>query len=234
MRTRRTVPPGPVGYDLHAPVLLLHTVQTAEAYGALCRDAVLRCPERVVEPEHEPAYRWMQEQYARRIQGAEGGRSGRLLWLWAQTTRAGLVGSLVEGCDRSQPLVLLTCRVPRERVLLSHFVDWHAVLNGTQLLPAWLPADEVEQRMEDFDRRHDADRYRGLPLAAWPPAAQAEIRASWEGVFDVAAYPRGQVWQATVAHVEAGEVTDVVALPVRRSGPRIASVRRRADSPDSC
>jgi hypothetical protein len=53
VRARQAVPPGPVGYDLQAPLLLLHAVQTAEAYEALHRDGVLRCPQGPVEPEFE-------------------------------------------------------------------------------------------------------------------------------------------------------------------------------------
>jgi hypothetical protein len=47
------------------------------------------------------------------------------IWLWARIRRQ----ELVELCGLAPGRVLLTCRVPRERVLLSHFGDWHAVLN---------------------------------------------------------------------------------------------------------
>lgn len=40
----------------------------------------------------------------------------------------------MELCRLAPGQVLLTCRVPRERVLLSHFGDWHAVVNRRPLI----------------------------------------------------------------------------------------------------
>ena len=44
------------------------------------------------------------------------------VWFWAQIRRQ----ELVELSKESPEEVLLTCRVPRERVLLSQFGDWHS------------------------------------------------------------------------------------------------------------
>lgn len=52
------------------------------------------------------------------------------IWLWARIRRQ----HLVELCGLAPGQVLLTCTVPRERVLLSHFGDWHAVLNRHPLI----------------------------------------------------------------------------------------------------
>jgi hypothetical protein len=54
----------------------------------------------------------------------------------------------VDCCRRSKGDVLLTCKVPRERVLLSHCVGWRSVLNGSPLVP-----DLAGESDEDFDAR---------------------------------------------------------------------------------
>lgn len=118
----KAVLPGRIGYDLDADVLLLHTIQTAAALEELLTKGILWPDPALAESSWPDAYEWMCLMMAPRL--PTSGEAA--LWLWARIGRVDLVGS----CRRARGEVLLTCRVPRKRVLLSHFDEWHAVLNA--------------------------------------------------------------------------------------------------------
>lgn len=121
------LPVGRIGYDVAADVLLLHTVQSAEAYEVLRVTGTLVADPQLACPDFAEAYDWMYRQMAARLPTT----GEAALWLWARVRR----DALVSDCRRSRGRVLLTCRVPRVRVLLSHFLDWHLVLNRTLNVP---------------------------------------------------------------------------------------------------
>jgi hypothetical protein len=118
----KAVPPGRIGYDLDADVLLLHTIQTTTAFEELLTTGILRPDTALVDSSWPDAYGWMCLTMAARL--PTSGEAA--LWLWARIRRVDLVGN----CRRARGEVLLTCRIPRKRVLLSHFDEWRAVLNA--------------------------------------------------------------------------------------------------------
>src|SRR5690348_15791669 len=117
------VQPDPIGYDLDAAILLLHTVQTASAVDQLWNTGTLTPDPRLVHPYNHEPYKWMSKQMTARLSTTGTG----ILWLWAQVTRK----KLVEFCGSSPGQVLLTCQVPRERVLVSNYEGWNAVTDRT-------------------------------------------------------------------------------------------------------
>lgn len=202
------VPPGRVGYDLSAPYLLLHTVQATEgleellATGRLVPDPANACA------DYTQAYAWMLRQMGQRLPTT----GEAAVWLWAKIRR----GDLIDHLRWYSGQVLLTCRIPRERVLLSHYGDWHSVLNGFpnyRDLPGESEEDadaRIDAEREDFYARLHAARADHGDLSGWPPELRAELEATWEIIFDPARYARGAYWQATVHELRAEDVVDAV------------------------
>ena len=208
----RAVPPGRVGYDLDAGRLLLHTVQTAEAVDVLMRTGTLRPDPALEDADFADAYDWMCRQMRERLPTSGGGA----LWLWARTRR----GHLVSCCQHARGKVLLTCRVPRDRVLLSHFNDWHSVLNRSLGWGSRLPGESEddafarwEEASDELDARLEgAGVHRYAPVRDWPTDLRAEVERSWECIFDRDNYGRYDVWQATVHVLYAEDVVEAVRI----------------------
>ncbi|MGO4860132.1 DUF3841 domain-containing protein [Arthrobacter sp. 2MCAF14] len=134
------------------------------------------------------------------------------MWLWAKIGRQDLLAH----CRRSRGKVLLTCRIPRERVLLSEFDDWHRVLNGSPNILA-LPGesddaygDRLNLVLDDFFDRVSAAGVEHDPVSTWPQDLRPEIEASWETILDPSNYPRTSYWTATVHELHAEDVTEAV------------------------
>lgn len=195
------VPPGRVGYYLSAPSLLLHTVQATEGLEELLATGRLAPDPANASSDYTQAYAWMLRQMGKRLPTT----GEAAVWLWAKIRREDLLQH-VRGYSGQ---VLLTCRVPRERVLLSHYADWHSVLNG---FPNYreLP-DESEEAAdaridadrEDFYARVDAAGLHCQDLRGWPADLRAELEATWEMIFDEGRYGRAAYWQATVHELRA-------------------------------
>jgi hypothetical protein len=224
------VPAGRLGYDLAAARLLLHTVIDEDGYETLRASGVVRGEPARTPVEFEDAYAFMRAEHARRIPGSSG---GPLLWAWARTTRAHLLATVRETARcRQRPQVLLTCRVPRERVLLSEFVAWHDVLL-TCLAVDDLPPEAQEEAIDAFFEERDRDGLGELPLAQWPQALRDRLLDSWQRIFDRNAHPHGSTWQGCVEHLETDDVLDAVGiwLPRGRSHATRSAAGTEAQGP---
>src|SRR5690606_2995627 len=71
--------------------------------------------------EFAESYEWMHGQMNARLPTTGEG----IVWLWARISRR----HLSESCRLGRDDVLLTVEIPRARVLLSDFEEWHTVLN---------------------------------------------------------------------------------------------------------
>ncbi len=204
------VPPGRLAHDLHADVLLLHTIQTRAAFEELLTTEVLLPDSALADPFLSEAYGWMG-----RMMAAQLPTSGdAALWLWAKIRRVDLVAD----CRRARGQVLLTCRIPRERVLLSHFDEWHSVLNSTLAIPKWPgePEDEFDKRWDQiYDGFHARLKAAGVvntPISHWPAALVEEAEQSWGCIFDSTNFGTRDYWQATVHRLHAADVIDAVRI----------------------
>ncbi|HWV48657.1 MAG TPA: DUF3841 domain-containing protein [Microbacterium sp.] len=114
--------------------------------------------------------------------------------------------------------VLLTCRIPRERVLASHFVEWHAALNSWRSVPQHPgePEGDYDKRndleFDDFVARVDAAGVRNAPLETWPSELRTEVERSWECIFDRTLFPKTDQWQATVYELREEDVVEAVRI----------------------
>lgn len=140
------VPPGRIGYDLDADALLLHTIQTSAAVDELRRNGVLRPEPEYTASEWPEAYAWMMRMMRERLPTS----GSTAVWLWARIRGDDLIGNCRRArasCQEDQ--VLLTCRIPRERALLSRFDEWHCALNSFLAVPP----RPVESE-NDYDARY--------------------------------------------------------------------------------
>jgi Domain of unknown function (DUF3841) len=206
------VQPDPIGYDLDAADLLLHTVQAACAVDQLRNTGTLTPDPRLGdEYNHEPC-KWLSKQMTARLSTTGPG----ILWLWAQRTRE----KLVEFCGSARGEVLLTCRVPRERVLLSNYEGWNAVTGRTLAPTPPAPGESQSDALarnkamsDSFDARlRDAEVQFGAPFEDWPSHLRAEAEQSWEGIFDHRQYGPLEEWQATVHMLHLKDVTSMVRI----------------------
>lgn len=209
------LPAGRIGYDPSADRLLLHTIQTEEAVEELLSTGQLRPNASLTDPRFADAYKWMQAQMATRLTTSGEGA----LWFWARIRRR----DLVDCCRAARGEVLLTCRLPRERVLLSHFGDWHAVLNENPHVPD-LPGESENEYDVRFDAIFDAfeDRKKaagvgGASARDWPQDLRTEIEQTWEHIFQPLAFGRSSALQATAHVLYADDVVEAVRL--ERRGP---------------
>jgi hypothetical protein len=209
-RAADAVPKGRIGYDVSADRLLLHTIQTEEAVDALLTTGVLVPDNSLAEPLYVDAYAWMLQQMARKLSTVGDGA----LWFWAKIRRQ----DLVDCCRRSEGGVLLTCKVPRERALLSHFSDWHQVLNESPLAPD-IPGEsdeELDARLnrvfDDFEVRIRTAGSWGLARSHWPEDLKAEVEQGWETILEPGNYGRFGAWQATMHELRADDVVEAVRL----------------------
>jgi hypothetical protein len=206
----QAVPAGRMGYDLDAERLLLHTIQSVEAFEALLTRGTLTPDPDLADDEFADAYDWMYRMMAARLPTSGEGA----LWLWARTRRE----RLVDDCRRSRGQVLLACRVPRERVLLSHFDEWHVVLNrglGMPRLPGESEDDASarwEKAHDEFDARLRTAGMRDAPIRDWPADLRDEIETSWECIFAPGNYGPFECWQGTVHALSAEDVVAAVRI----------------------
>lgn len=83
-RPAEAVPPGRMRHDISEDRILLHTIQTAEAFGALLSNGMLRPDPALAEPPlHADGYDWMFRQMAARLPTFGDGA----IWLWARIRR---------------------------------------------------------------------------------------------------------------------------------------------------
>ncbi|MDQ0211916.1 DUF3841 domain-containing protein [Arthrobacter bambusae] len=202
------VPRGRIGYDISAERLLLHTIQPKEVLEALLSTGVHVPDNSLVDPFHEDAYDWMRRQMAARLTTQGGGA----VWFLAQTPRQ----DLVDSCRRAKGKVLLTCRVPRDRVLLSHYHDWHSALNRFPHVPD-LPGEGDDDYFarrdlvfDDFEDRLRTAGAWGAEIGAWPEELRTEVERGWENILEPSNYGRSELWQATTHVLHARDVVEAV------------------------
>lgn len=193
-------------------MITIHSVQSRAAYDVLARGGVLRPdPCTSDDPSFEAAYDWMRRRASDLLPTDGDG----LLWGWVRTTR----GDLVRAASRVRGDVLLTARVRREHALLSHFDDWHAVLNANPAM-GWVDgesddayAQRVETAYDDLEARLDAAGLSILePITAWPDDVRRDLEATWERIFDVHAYPPHHHLQAVVHALYPDQVVRAVRI----------------------
>jgi hypothetical protein len=197
--------------DLDADPVRLYSVQSADAYRVLAERGWLTGDPGFAEPEFVDAYAWLAAQMNRRLPT----QGEAMLWAWVRIARRDLVWDF----GRQRGSVLLTLEVPRVRVLVHSYGDWHMPLNrSVHLLPepgesleAWsLRTDPIS---EAFDARVKAAvGDLGVPVSQWPDELRDEIETSWRAIFDPETWDPGTAVQATLHEIRASDVVRAVRI----------------------
>lgn len=205
------VPPGRLRFNISAPCIRMHTVQSAEAFEELLTKGRLVPDPAKSEPHFADAYAWLLQ----RMDAALPTTGAGAIWLWARIKRL----DLVDLCKSSRGQVLLTCDIPRERVLLSHYMDWHSVLNRSPHIPEIVgESDEefcarLDRAFDDVEARlHAVSLHRSDPYGEWPEDLRRDLERGWETILDTRTYGRYESWQATVHYLESADVVAAVRL----------------------
>ncbi|MEV7396700.1 DUF3841 domain-containing protein [Aeromicrobium sp. NPDC092404] len=196
-------------HDPEGPDLLLQSVQHRSVFQDLLRTGIHRPGRWPNDHDLAEGYEWMAGQMEQRLPTTGEG----IVWMWAQGRRADLK---TMGLSRDD--VLLRCRVPRDRVLVSHFSDWHCVLNRTLLVES-LPGERsdaygrrVEPLLDEFFERLDAHGLTHAPVDTWPAYLREEVEASWLSIFEPCQWSGRDLLQATLHEIRAEDVVGVSRL----------------------
>lgn len=192
----------------------LWTLQPLTVWETLRRERTL-----LVDPEHagfdqdfRQAYDWMRGQMAERL--PEYG--GHYPW-WAYDYRVDLRSWRYQ--VGPGPHVRLDLALPPERVLLSAYGAWHAVL-GRTYLPQGTGEDEWDREGGGWD---DELRQNGLNPSSpepLPEPRKSRLEASWQRIFDVDDLRATNTIQACFERLELADVVEVTRFD--------AAVRRRS------
>jgi hypothetical protein len=217
------IPAGKLGLRSDKSTVEMLTVQAASILDILHRDTVARPDlgqsDYFEYPEYARAYRWMSRQVAARAEVPAwfDPEAGAMFWLWAHTTRKALVDQARSAALSDAAQVVLRVRIPKSRVVLSDFDDWHCVLN---VFPVY-DADErsafeaavaggldYASAFEETLEVSFGSRWRFDELDASTVAA---LEQTWQHCL----VERPRRWNATqgcVAHLELSDIIDIIEL----------------------
>ena len=111
------------------------------------------------------------------------------IWAWYRFNSMEKKPDLRHSCygRRGEKMVCIELEIPDEKVLLSDFDNWHAVLNKW-----WLDDSNCE---EEWDANHDW--FDSLPFEE----QDAIMKKSWEKIFDISVFENE--WRSNGKYVQA-------------------------------
>jgi hypothetical protein len=154
------------------------TIQRTACWEQFQKRGILRGDGRRVDPYFRPAYRWLITQMGRRLPGCEGVYP---VWFWYSPKPDLRHGAHLSRGERG---VRIELELPRARVLLLDFETWHCVLNRWHLSCSGRESREWDRKTKGFDRFR----------VHLPPVLEAELRSTWERVFDFELLRRAKMW----------------------------------------
>jgi Domain of unknown function (DUF3841) len=174
----------------------LWTIQALGAWEQFRRDRVLQGNRDYVDPEFDFAYQFMVREMARRNPEWGGGYP---IWAWTEKPDLSREGHLPKGTAG----VCLTMVIADNQVLLSDFMAWHCVLNGS-----FLALSEAENR--EWERLGCTAHYLTLDTDR-----KRMVEESWRRIFEFEALARSEWFggeplvQAVLPRILSEDVVDV-------------------------
>jgi hypothetical protein len=198
-------------YQVNSPkpnTVQLWTVQELAVWDRLQRSKALHTNPDYINPVFMQAYEWMCRQMNRRLSGY-GNHFPWWAWLRPKPDLRRYGRSKYPG-DRQ---VRLQLAVPQDKVLLSDYMSWHAVLNGR-----YLALCEEEESVW-----YACLAKRGIDRFVWPLPEPwfSKMVTSWERMFDLRDLVSKGYWstgcvQATFECLELESVVEVTEFMTRK------------------
>lgn len=158
------------------------TTQTKAFWEQLQSQGSIYCESRYAQedPFFKERYDWFSEQMRLRIGPPPLPEIQYAIWGWKQVGnyKKERHPNFRDGNPCVDNHVFLTLEIPGDKVLLTDFDLWSYVLNGW-----YIPADRADIRR--FDRINKQLGETWIPFEEKPEEIQAEIRRSWERIFDL-------------------------------------------------
>lgn len=196
----------------------LFTVQSLEAWtiAQASGSFQLQTWDHICDEWFEEAYRWMILQMKMRV-GKPYSACALPLWAWQfrDKKQSQILKDLKRGGHLSEGKkgIYIEFEIEADKVLLSEFVAWHAVLNNCY---APLSDDEYEQHEKWRADNHLAgDEHDNHPLVV------AAIRKSWESVFNLEeskAFYESESVQACMWELPLKNVTKTLEFTAKKTG----------------
>lgn len=158
----------------------LWTIQGIEIYEQSVKDGVAYCtkPSWGDDDKFMYAYHWMAEQMRKRIGEPPIEGIEYPLWAWYQYDSAKKNKPPRSPKDVSEGVsAYMEIEVPDNKVLLSCFCNWHAVLSQCALIN-W---KSIDKKTDLLDKKAG----RSLDFNEYPENIKKEIEYSWEAIFDL-------------------------------------------------
>jgi len=197
-------------------MMRLWTIQTKETWVHAEESGVLECNElhidvdKAIDSWFRPVYDWMVGQLEQRVKNYPCNKYP--IWAWyhpkLDLRRSG-------HSPRGTSGVRVEFIVSSDRVLLSDFEAWHAVLNCWYLSLSEEESDNWDKRCERAGIKTGWEN--------WPPPApfKEEIMRSWERIFDLKLlkthleWTGGETIQACIEKIYMDEVVNVTYFKAR-------------------
>jgi len=192
----------------------LWTIQTKETWARAEESGVLECTDidadKAIDSGFILAYDWMVRQLEQRVKNYPCNKYP--IWAWhhpkPNLRRSGHL-------PRGTPGVRVEFIVSSDRVLLSDFEAWHAVLNCWYLSFSKEESDNWDNRCEKAGIK--------IGWEKWPPPSpfKEEIMRSWERIFDLELLKKYSEWmggetiQACIEKIYIDEVVNVTYFKAR-------------------
>ena len=154
----------------------LWTIQPKEVYEELLKNGIFRCNKNKIKDLDfwGPKYEWMAKKMKEKIGPPPEGVIFPI-WFWYKRDGQNKKPDLRKRREfgpKGAEMCLLEVGIPDEKVLLSDFMNWHFVLNGSHTYST----AKTEEAFDELD-----SWLQSLPAEA----AQREIEKSWDSIFDI-------------------------------------------------
>ena len=182
--------------------MILWTIQPPEIYDIIKETGVFHCdPALISMPEFAGAYDWLATEMIKRVGPPPEGVTYPV-WAWhtwyGKREKPDLRRMRWETGDAGEKQVCLEIDIPDDKVLLSDYDAWHAVLNDWLLSDSEEESDQLEAYLETLSTEEKA----------------AFKHKNWKRVFDVSPFKndwtsRGDFVQATFWELRKDQIRGV-------------------------
>lgn len=164
---------------MHQFIMRLWTIQGFDIYKQLQKEGIAFCTKPYhCDDDFVYAYNWLALQMRHRIGEPPVCGLEYPLWAWYQYNSTKQKYPPKSPHEMQEGLnVYMEIEIPDNQVLLSDYINWHAVLNQAPLADG----KKIEKKTDMLDKVAG----RVLRLKDYPLEVQKEIEKSWEAVFDL-------------------------------------------------